>query len=86
MSDRPRTDYEMTEEDLSKLMAACKPVAMIALQCGTPASPQENANNAWKELGEKMGFDHTTVVPVHGGRRGKGDKFFSAVSTKEKEQ
>jgi len=68
-----RKDYEMTEADLTKIMDASKPVPMIALQCGTPRSPQENANAAWKELGESMGFDHMTVSPT-----GKGDRFFSA--------
>lgn len=71
----PRTKYEMTEEDLKELLEACKSVPMIALQCGPPSSPQENANNAWKALGNKMGFDHMTVEPEHG----KGYRFFSAV-------
>jgi len=66
-------NFEMTAEQLKELMNACKPVPMIALQCGTPASPQENANSAWESLGREMGFDHMTVRP-----NGKGDRFFSA--------
>lgn len=66
-------DYEMTEEQLKNLMDACKPVPMIALQCGTPRSPQENANYAWESLGKELGFNHMTVRP-----NGKGDRFFSA--------
>ena len=66
-------DFEMTQDQLASLMAACKPVAMIALNCGTPSSPQENANAAWATLGREMGFDHMTVRP-----NGKGDRFFSA--------
>lgn len=66
-------DFEMTQEQLDKLMAASKPVPLIALQCGMPASPQENANSAWKALGKEMGFDYMTVKP-----NGKGDRFFSA--------
>lgn len=66
-------NFEMTEKQLETLMEACKPVVMIALQCGTPSSPQENANFAWKRLGKEMGFDHMTVRP-----NGKGDRFFSA--------
>ena len=69
-----RTDYEMTEEDLSGLIASMKPVPMIALQCGTPRSAQENANAAWARLGEKMGFDPMSVEP-----NGRGDKCFSAI-------
>lgn len=70
----PRTNYEMTEADLEKILDACKPVPMIMLQCGTPRSPQERANDAWEELGKRMGFDHMTVQPT-----GQGDRFFSAV-------
>lgn len=65
--------FEMTTEQLSVLMDACKPVLMIALQCGKSSSPKENANIAWDMLGREMGFDHTTVRP-----NGKGDRFFTA--------
>jgi len=65
--------YEMSEDQLQRLMEACKPVAMIGLQCGSPASPQENANAAWAKLGDEMGFDPMTVRPAGG-----GDKFFYA--------
>lgn len=78
----PRTNYEMTEEDLKEILAACKPVPMIMLQCGTPSSPQENANRAWRQLGEKMGFDSDTVQPI----AGKGNRFFSAVPSETKIQ
>jgi len=71
-----RKDYEMTEADLDKIKEACKPVPMIMLQCGTPSSPQENANRAWARLGESMGFDPMSVQP-----NGKGDRFFSAIPT-----
>ncbi len=67
-------EFEMTDEDFADIMAACKPVPMIALQCGTPSSPQERANAAWSILGKKMGFDHMTVRPV----KNKGQKFFTA--------
>lgn len=69
-----RIEYELTDDDFSELMEACKPVMLIALNCGMPASPQENANNAWKKLGQKMNFDHMTVQPING----KGSKFFTA--------
>ena len=68
-----RVNFEMTPDDLSKLLESMKPVPMIALQCGSPRSVQENANAAWAKLGERMGFDPMTVRPT-----GKGDRFFSA--------
>ncbi len=70
----PRTNYEMTTEDLEKILDACKPVPMIMLQCGPGRSQQDRANDAWEELGRRMGFDHMTVQPT-----GQGDRFFTAI-------
>lgn len=70
-----RTRFEMTQAQLDTLLAACKPVPMIALNCGPISSPQENANRAWKSLGDELGFDHMTVQPT-----GEGDRFFTAES------
>jgi hypothetical protein len=69
-----RKEFKMSEEQLSKLLDACIPVKMIALQCGTPSSPQENANAAWCALGRELGFDGMTVQPV----LGKTNRFFNA--------
>lgn len=69
-----RQNYEMTEDDLDKLLVACQPVPMIALQCGAPRSKYENVNAAWVELGKRMHFDPATVLPT-----GKGYRLFSAV-------
>lgn len=77
----PRTEYEMTQQDLDTLMEAMKPVPVIMLQCGNPPSQQENANNAWHRLGEKMGFDSATVQPISG----EGARFFSAIPNEPEE-
>jgi len=69
-------DYEMTQEDLDVLLTAMKPVRYMIIGGVAPRSRQENANDAWKALGEKMGFDYMTVRP-----NGKGDRFFSARPT-----
>lgn len=69
-----RREFEMSQEQLDKLLDACKPVRMIALQCGAPSSRQENANRAWQALGAEMGFKHMSVQPVPG----KGYHFFTA--------
>lgn len=68
-----RKDFEMTQEQFDIILAACKPVPLIAINCGMPRSPQQNANAAWERLGKEMGFDSKTVKPI-----GKGDRFFSA--------
>ena len=77
----PRTSYEMTKEDLDKILDASKPVMVIAFGGIGPSSPQENANRAWAALGRKMGFDSSTVSPIPG----KGDTHFSAVPSETKE-
>lgn len=66
--------FEMTDEQYAQLLEACKPVPMIALQCGSPRSPQQNANDAWRKLGEEMGFKWDTAHPYPG----HGPKVFSA--------
>jgi hypothetical protein len=69
-----RREFEMTDADLKGLLEACRSVPLIALQCGMPSSPQENANRAWCALGDRMGFDGMTVEPSS-----KGQRFFTAV-------
>lgn len=80
----PRTNYEMTQQDLDVILDACKPTPVMFLSGGTPmgGSPQENANSAWASLGKKMGFDHMTVQPI----AGKGNRFFSAVPAENEVQ
>ena len=79
----PRTNYEMTQEDCDALLAAMQPVPMIMLHIGGGgSSQQENANRAWRLLGEKMGFVWDTVRPIEG----KGMRFFSAVPSENETQ
>lgn len=72
MTNRQR--YEMTEDDLAALLEACKPVTYIIVAGQEPRSPQDNANDAWSALGDRMGFEYLTVEPT-----GEGDRFFTAV-------
>lgn len=71
-----RQTFEMSEEQLATLLDACKPTPVMFLSGGEPIhnTPQQNANAAWKSLGEQMGFKSATVQPISG----KGDRFFSA--------
>lgn len=70
----PRQDYEMNEEQLQTLLNAMKPVPYMVIGGTIARSQQENANAAWEDLGNVMGFDHMSVRP-----NGKGDRFFSAI-------
>lgn len=80
----PRTEYEMTEDDLQSILNASKSTPVMFLSGGTPmgGSPQENANHAWAALGAKMGFDYMTVRPI----QGKGTRFFTAVPSETEDQ
>ncbi len=42
----PRINYEMTPDDLTKIMDACKPMPYMVIGGVEPSSPQENANRA----------------------------------------
>jgi hypothetical protein len=68
-----RQVFEMTQQDLDKLLEAMRPQPMILLQCGSLLNFQERANAAWAALGARMGFDHMTVKP-----HGQGARFFTA--------
>lgn len=70
----PRVEYEMSKEDLEKLLEAMRPVICIKIGDYVPRSQQENANDAWRALGDKMGFDFMSVRPSE-----KGDRFFTAI-------
>lgn len=69
-----RREYELTEEQLARLLEASKPVPYIVVGGMPPSSPQANANRAWEALGREMGFEHWTVEPVSG----KGQRCFTA--------
>jgi hypothetical protein len=71
-----RQSYEMTQADLDKIIDSCKPVPYLIVGGIAPSSPQERANNAWAELGRRMGFDYMTVEPTDA-----GDRFFTAIQT-----
>ena len=77
----PRTEYEMTKEDLQTLMDASKPVAAMMIGGSVGRSPQENANAAWGVLGDKLGLDSMTVNPMSG----KGTRFFTAIPSETEE-
>lgn len=69
-------EYELTEEQYARLMDASKPTPAMWLSGGAPmfATAQENANRAWRELGNELAFDWQTARPVPG----KTDRFFTA--------
>lgn len=76
----PRTEYEMTEEDLQGLLQPQIPEMLIG-GVSTSSFQQSNANSAWEKLGKKMGFDYMTVQPA----QGKGQRFFTAVPSETEE-
>lgn len=71
-----RREFEMSEEDLKKILDACKPTPAMWGSGGAPmfSTPQENANQAWRDLGQRMGFVWDSARAVSG----KGPQFFTA--------
>jgi len=74
-----RREYEMTKEQLDRILEASKPVVYMVIGGIPPRSPQENANAAWASLGRELGFDYMTVQPVPG----KDSRFFTAEEREE---
>lgn len=72
-----RREFEMSEEQLARLLEASKPVPYLVIGGVPPASPQQNANAAWQALGRELGFDWTTVRPLSG----RGQRAFTAEAT-----
>lgn len=62
-----RKKYTMTIEQYRDIIDASKSVMAIWVG-GPPRSPQENANTAWRCLGEELGFEFMTVLPVEGSK------------------
>lgn len=63
-----RKRFTMTKEQQEKLLDACKPVPYMLIGGVLPRSPQQNANDAWCELGREMGFDGMTAQPDSSGQ------------------
>jgi len=72
----------MSEEEFQVILDACKPTRVMMIGNYIPASPQENANRAWRALGDKMGFNSESVRPING----KEGRFFTAVPTETESQ
>lgn len=70
-------EFEMTQEELESILSLkSDPVMYISGGIPLGRSRQEKANDIWKELASKYGFEWDTVRP-----NGKGDRFFIAKST-----
>lgn len=59
-----KRSYKMTDEQLTRLRSAAQGRSIYG-QGGTPlfGDDDEPINNAWRELGEEMGFRWDTVRP-----------------------
>lgn len=63
-----RHEFEMTQKQLDKVLEACKPTPVMFLSGGVAMgrTPQQNANDAWRKLGDEMGFKWDTAQPMPG--------------------
>jgi len=62
-----RQQFRMSEEQYGRLVEASKPVPYMVFGGMEPISPREKAEAVWRELGDEMGFDWTTVEPPTNG-------------------
>lgn len=63
-----RKQFTLNEAQFERLLNASKPTPAMWLSGGQPMfdSPQENANRAWKELGQELGFVWDSAEPIQG--------------------
>lgn len=71
-----RKEFELSQEDLDSLLDVGKPTPVMYLSGGQliGGTPQENANSAWRRMGEKYGFVWDTAQPIDG----KSQRFITA--------
>ena len=74
-------EYEMSEEDLKRILDAGKPVPYMSIGGVPPRRAWESLTVVWQELGQKLGFDPWTAQPIPG----KGDRVFTAEPTSEED-
>jgi len=70
-----RKQYELTDEQLLRLVNASKPIPYMVVGGVEPQTPQEAVNYVWQSLGEEIGFEWDTAEPV----AGKSHHHFSAI-------
>ena len=69
-----RRALQLTQAELKTLLEATRPVPYIVVGSFEPRSQQQRANDEWRALGRKRGFDWETVRPIEG----KDQTWFSA--------
>ena len=74
-----RVEFEMSEDQHRRLLAACAPVPYMVFDGVEPRTPQQNANDAWRALGRELGFDWESAKPVPG----KDSRHFTALELPE---
>lgn len=75
-----RKEFELSEEQLDRLLNSSTPTLYMISRGLAPSSPREKSNEVWKNLGKEMGFTWDSVKPI----LGKSLRFFTA-EIKEKE-
>jgi len=69
-----RRNFTLTDDQYERLLNASRPVPYMIISGMEPATPQQNANDAWRAFGVELGFDWETVQKV-----GSDLRTFSAV-------
>jgi hypothetical protein len=67
----------MSQEQFDRILRASQPVVYMVFGGQPPPTPQQNANAAWRALGDEMGFEFMTATPST-----EGDRVFFAEAIK----
>ncbi len=67
-------EYELSEEQLQRLLDAAEATPYIVVGGTEPPSAQDNADAVWQSIAREMGFVWDTVEPAPG----KGQRFIVA--------
>jgi hypothetical protein len=55
--------FRLSDKQLERIKKASRPVTYVVIGGMEPASPQENANAAWRLAAAELGFKWDTVQP-----------------------
>lgn len=65
-----RSTFQLSDEQYQRIVKASQSVPYILGSGGIePRSPQENANDAWRAIGDELGFVWDTAQPIGGSDR-----------------
>ena len=57
------TTYRLTDEEMTRLFEASKPVPYMVVGGIAPRSPRDNAMDVWRSVADRVGCDVDSIEP-----------------------